>query len=483
MTVDWDEPEDEPIPSLQTTTPRWDTEAPWAIVATHGHGRPLDNARDRGANDPSMEQHEGTNDVLIVGALGVISRRDGKDVKVVASGRNEFGAEISRLLVVIDDGIDAPYELPIELVRGMYLMHLDGQNLERGSRVMLRGRLGRRGRFDRRYIDWRDPAHVGRHYEELTVLVDAIRLAQPEEVDGSLVRLRGRVVDPPAFPRGQPGRYRHVAGAIEVTELRPSRMPGSRAQESVETLVPVEMSLATPNADGLLRRNNIVALEGRLERYRANMDADHDAVKPLLQQLQADVDLMQAQPHDGTRRDAERRLASRKLNILHPYRTRVRVGYVELLEGKPCSPEEAVRLRSEFVNARRAARARRERTAIDTALPGSASTLPPVYPTHERRVEVLAPVATDTPGTSSPGGDDEVVPKRHRKRRIVAVDERDDAPTHAGGAVPSSDGEDITVGAIAEPAPAVADHDGAPSASPVETGDGAEAHDTEHASP
>lgn len=284
------------------------------------------------------DRFERVNTVRAVGTLDVlrVGRREEATTRAIRNAVR--GTELACALQVRGP-FGTPFQLPLrldELIEGRSLL-----GAEPGTPLAAVGALEWQQRDDPRYAS--SPTERGRRVTEVIFRPHHIEPAEDVDEPGCDVWLEGRV-------RRDARRYLHperrvpiAVTSIELTVERMRRGSLARMLETVE--VQIAIPVAHPDLPKLLRRGNLVRVEGMLERVVVPLRADDEQVRRAV----ADLDQRWESDQSGnaTSRQDERRYARQRASLQQTLLTRVVAGYVAVLEGELASLEEAERMREE----------------------------------------------------------------------------------------------------------------------------------------
>jgi hypothetical protein len=347
------------------------------------------------------DRYERVNTVRAVGTLDVlrVGRREEATTRAVRNAVR--GAELTSALQVRGP-FGAPFQLPMrldELIAGRSLL-----GSEPGTPLVAVGTLEWQQRDDPRYAS--RPRERGRRVTEVVFRPHHIEPAEDTDEPGCDVWLEGRV-------RREARRYLHperrvpiaVVG-LEIVVERMRRGSLARMLEAVE--VQVAIPVAHPDLPKLLRRGNLVRVDGMLERVVVPLRTDDEQVRRAV----AELDQRWESDHDGnaTSRQDEQRYARQRASLQQTLLTRVVAGYVAVLEGEPGSLEEAERLREDRRSARERERALRGGEGGRSSAPSS--------DVYENTAESVAQVAETAEGDSDETLESTVLASTRPRRRV-----------------------------------------------------------------
>lgn len=295
---------------------------------------------------------------VLIGSIRVAKAGpDGKKV-ITPLGATEYRYELSIHEVM---GTDQSaeylgYRLPLSMTDAV---RARAQHLLRdGQRVALLGPLGMEEYYDPRFR--RDIYDVGRRTWDIRIDVLDVQEAPAHIPDVTWVQFEGEVVDRPRLYVRHIGNRRDLvelyAGVtLRYRDILPSSM-GRVVRPVVKTL-PVEVLIDAetefiPQTDALFRPGNKVRIEGRLNpiAFRLPKKTLRDAgVREALAKLEERfaAQLAEAKDNPGKRAFLERIMQRDQERLLTVRRLHVEVGYIELLEGEPASPDVRIRLINE----------------------------------------------------------------------------------------------------------------------------------------
>jgi hypothetical protein len=289
-----------------------------------------------------MEMQSGSHEPCLnrVVAVGVLDRQmlGGREQLRVAH-RNPLSGASEQIVLQVPSPFGQSYALTLQLDE-----HTAGiaelASVQAGMPVAVHGRLLCEQRLDLRF-----PAVAGslRRLGELTIAAQAFRLAEPGEQAGCDVQLRGIVQ---AAPRVVRHPVRHSVLLATTTLLVPEEhwRAGMRSRIVASDRIALVVPLHHPHAPRLLRPGNLVVVEGMLERVVVQLHGE-DIV-----QAQAALDrTWQARRaaigSTDALRELDRQHSRQRRRLGEAIRSRVVVGYVELVEGSPASLRDAQRQR------------------------------------------------------------------------------------------------------------------------------------------
>jgi hypothetical protein len=272
--------------------------------------------------------------------VGILDQRvlDGQ-AQTHVTRRNPLQGVSEQFVLQIPMPLGSTCALPVEIGRETA-----------GYAVIAAARPGQRLRIDGSLI-WeerdapsrRSAADALRRSSDLTVQVSSVVAADEQLPIGSDVRLSGRVLGSPRFAR-HPQRPSLLLATTFLRITGELRSSANRAILEIEERVPIAVPVQHAGASALLRPGNLVAVDGMLERVTLPIrGADVDQA---VGALDADWERCRQAIRDSEELErAERRYRQRRRWLSRVVRTRVLVGFVDLLEGAPAGVREAQRAR------------------------------------------------------------------------------------------------------------------------------------------
>jgi hypothetical protein len=285
------------------------------------------------------------NTATVVGSLELQTIRGHERVRVFR--RNELQGSADQIVLQVPSPFGHSYALPLELgrcVTGIDLMN----KVSSGTRLAVSGRLHWEQWIDTRFALDGEP---NRRTSDLVFHVEAIRIASGQEEPGCDVQLSGVIRSAPRMMR-HPYRPGVLLAVTTLHVPIEQQRAATRSRMMTIEQVPIVVPLQHPDAPSLLRPGNRVAVEGMLERIVIDLHG------PDVDRAIAGLDAAWASHQTAitdrdTFRQAERRHLYERRKLAQATRSRVVVGYVDLIEGTPASPREAQALRRASVRAKR----------------------------------------------------------------------------------------------------------------------------------
>jgi hypothetical protein len=356
------------------------------------------------------------NQISVVGTLDT-QRQRGKD-RLLTTTWNAVQGREDQITMQVRSAYGTSFRLPIHL-EGLVTGREVLDEATAGTPLAIDGALEWIMTTDPRYA--LDVTERGRRASEVIVRAQTIRLASADDEPGGDVWLIGRVLTPIRTLRHTDKPLRIALTTLQITQEQ--TRTGSRARIFERANISVAIPIDHPDAVKLFRPNNVVVVEGMLERVTvllSGQDVDR-AVQVQDEQWAQEQERLQEQP--AALRTAERSYGGRRRRLLEAARTRVVAGYVELLQGEVATLAEALAIRKETQRQRQANR--RGRADHEAA---------PAEPAARRGkgTDVVNPpsaIATDSdPGTRT------LPIVRPRRRSAEPLTAFTDAPSRMGGA-------------------------------------------------
>lgn len=287
--------------------------------------------------------------------VGVIRRERYRDGKAIRPNRTPLGVleapirlEINEISHGNGDLAVQRYSLRLQISAGLWETGLFAE----GARLAIAGPIRLEQTYDRRFARNEDDA--GMPVWEPRIDVVTVQTAGTEISDGSWVKLEGEVERDPIIREEMigPGMRRRFASVwIRHRGAARGLFPHSRAVHPVNTLLPVMAFLddEIPGIGGLLRRGNVVRLEGRLMPYTYRRSQRDGRVAEAIKREEARI---QRTTLDENARRREIYRAHQRLLIAT--QMSIEAGYVDLLRGRALDAEELATLEAMRPSRRRA---------------------------------------------------------------------------------------------------------------------------------
>jgi hypothetical protein len=242
--------------------------------------------------------------------------------------------------------------------------------LRDGDRLWICGQLVSHETYDTRFAERAGPhgPTLGRPMQELSVRVMRLRRARAEDANGSLMKLRGTLLQTPRITTHETETALVLARCIlNVESVLPAMNPRTRAVVHLQSRVPVDLPLLIPGAVHVLRRGNVIDLDGWFEPYRQRIRFDRQPEwAAVLNRMQQDFEVRKQAMSKAELSRAERAFRRQMLDLQTEPRLRIRAGYVTLIEGTPIGDIDEAR--ANYVTwDRERRRINRERAARRTA--------------------------------------------------------------------------------------------------------------------
>jgi hypothetical protein len=221
------------------------------------------------------------------------------------------------------------------------------ESLRDGDRLWACGQLLSQETYDTRFAEQGGPhgPTLGRPMQELSVRVMRLRRARPEDANGSLVKLRGTLLQTPRITTHETETALELARCIlNVESVLPSTNPRTRAFVHVQGRIPVDIPLLIPGAVEVLRRGNVIDVDGWFEPYRQRIRFDREPEwAAVLDRMQQQFDIRKQAMSEAEIRRAERAFSRQMLDLQSEPRLRIRGGYAALVEGTRISDVDEAR--------------------------------------------------------------------------------------------------------------------------------------------
>jgi hypothetical protein len=211
--------------------------------------------------------------------------------------------------------------------------------LRDGDRLWACGQLLSQATYDTRFAEQAGPSGptLGRPMQELSVRVMRLRRARPENANGSLVKLRGTLIQTPRMTTHEMEMALELARCIlNVESVLPSTNPRTRAYVHVQSRIPVDLPLLIPGAVQVLRRGNVIDVDGWFEPYRQRIRLDREPEwSAVLERMQHTFAIRKQAMSEAELRRAEPAFRRQMLDLQTEPRIRIRGGYAVLIAGTP----------------------------------------------------------------------------------------------------------------------------------------------------
>ncbi len=166
------------------------------------------------------------------------------------------------------------------------------QSLGDGDRLWVCGQLVSHETYDTRFAERAGPhgPTLGRPMHALSVRVMRLRRARDADANGSLVKLRGTLIQTPRITTHETETALVLARCIvNVESVLPAMHPRTRAVVHVQSRVPVDLPLLIPGVVQVLRRENVIDVDGWIEPYRQRIRFDrHPEWAAVVERIQQD---------------------------------------------------------------------------------------------------------------------------------------------------------------------------------------------------
>ena len=337
------------------------------------------------------------NQIIVVGV--VAPTRQGRMCRW-ATAAPPPGGLLERVTLQLESPYGEPFGMQIDIspqASGLEL--LDAAVI--GTPISLEGSLRMVSDLDTRYTSAGNSE--GRRYREVRLRVSDVRSPRSYEMLGSsLVRLSGRVVEPPRADRHPSVPDLQLASTlIAVQMVARASYPGSQMTTPVTYQIPVTIPIDHPHAGRLFKAGNDVQIEGVLDRRMVPLRGA--AVDAHIAELRAAFAEESTALKGQARRDAERRHLSECQRLLRSAIPIVQAGYVALLHGEEQEYAAARKARAVYTDQIKASRAIRRRVVVP---------------------QIARAVPEDAPATDADASEEAVsieIPRSRRRREEVAV--------------------------------------------------------------